>query len=1246
MQRSRSFLSLVTTVCCLFVSARMLLAQPSPPLPEPAETVPDQQAADEAGNEAETPSRQQRPPRDRIIYIPFKDLDGTFEQPEAEAILPYEEYRKLLEAWKESRRPKDPPEGVITQAEYIASVDDDLVRIRARLTVNVLGDRWAEVPIRFGPLRGSSGASAPGSDQNRSGSSEPTARGGQAAVGRVRGDGVLLRGTGEGQYALLFSSPGEQEVELELATRIVSTPDGQEFSLTVPPVAVTTLDVTVPKRNQELHIQPRIVPLPVDRDEEADVTRVKASLGATETISVRWHPQASLRPEMDLLASVTNQTLVNIEDGLLHTQTSLTYEILRGELETLRAVVPGGQRILDVNADVRVRSWKTEEAGENQIVEVELLSAADKRVTVQIHTERPLAEEEFHLAGIDADGTARGIHALDAVRESGQIAVRHASDLALTVVEQRGMVRIEPAEVVPRLRGTNALTYKFYSTDLTLRLAARPVEPRITVAHQARFTFDEDELRFVNRLQYTVERAGVFELVLQLPDDVTIDDVQSAAMKEFRIDPASNRLTVSLRERTQGGIPLTVQGHRNLGRAREVELTLPVLEPLEVERETGAIFIFAPEAIELITDQENLISVQPLPVTQVPEFQFEGASSSAGSSTAGVPGRGQALQSAWSFTRRPVVIPVRTVRKPTRLSALVATTIDVQPELTQVRTRIDYLIEYSEIDQFRFEVPETVSERVRIELEGGDDSSAAIRQRTAGEPHDGWVTWTVRTQRPLVGRQRLIVSYDLPMAEGSELEETALNSRRQEILMLRPLGVVDEEGEPVTPLTSVRGEIVLHKERSLSVASQAEGGGVEAIDIRELTLLPPAGTTAPGTTAPGTTAAGTVAPGTAAYRYFKHDPDDRTRVRLTRSRHDIQEVVATVIPRALVEVVAGEDAQATYRCRFLVKTTERQRLLMHLPVNLELLGAFLNEREIKLEQADGAEGPPRAVRLELPLRGHSNSGAEAPNEPREGASPGDLWAPYWINVARTGSSDEPFLLTFQFLWPVKPTLGEAEAPRGRMTLPLPIPGDETTTLVQELKTVVWVPEEYALVGDPPRFELNKLHRPGSLLLGRPADSSTFQLGSWVNSTLASPSGFAQFPTEGRVPYVYHNLGGAKEIQVTWWYRWSMTLFLSVAVAVIGWILMRTSWENKLGILLLAAFAAALYGLTDSHGLAQGLAAARLGLAVLLGLWLIHALFGWTRQNHAPGKRASPSLPVPYAVIPPPGVFEHLHPRKD
>ena len=1145
-------------VICLSIWGTALPAQDETRPP----TVPtaDQAAGSGAIAEEAPPARD---PQDRIIYIPFEDLEGAFESPDSNIVLPYAEYRKLLLAWKNAQMPKTSPDAVITEAAYSITIDGELARIQARLTIDVLGDPWVEVPIQFG----------------------------DAAVGRVQGD-VLMRGTGDGQYALLFNAAGTQTVELELATRVHQSPDGNEFSFACPPVAVTTIDVTVPRKDQAIEIQPRIIAIPVD-EPEGDLTRVKASLGSTESITVRWHPRTSLKPEMNLLASVTNQTLVTVEDGLIHTDAYLTYEVLRGSLEQFQIAVPQTHRILDVDSQTRIKSWKTTVEGGNQVLNVELLAGVEKSLTIEIHTEQKLDGVEFRPAGLEESGQVFGIHALDAVRESGQLVIRHGADLSLTVIEQQGVVRIPAAEVHQRLAGdTNALMYKFYSPQFVLQLAARPVEPRLIVNHQVLETFQDEELQFQNTLQFVVERAGVFDLIFQLPDDVEIDAVQCPQLKEFNVDAATSQLTVSLRERTLGAINVVIRGHRDLADHDGSEQELPIIEPLGVERETGTILVYAKEAIEVITNQDGLQSAQPLP-------------------TARAARQGNTiLNSAWSFTRRPVVIPVRTERKPTRISSNVATAIDVQPEVTHVRTLLDFLVEYSGVDTYRFDIPESVSDSIQIELESGDQNSSPIKQKTASDPVDGRVTWTVITQREVVGRQRLVITYDVRTetapeddsadtdqdadaadadANGAEAPETP--EAELDISVVRPLGLADADGEIVTPISRVHGEIAVLKERTLSITADASGGGVEAIDIRELSLLP--------------------ATGALAFRYFKDDPEDRTHVALTRTRHEIQEVVSTVVSRGLVEIVTGEDAEATYRCRFRVKTTERQRLLIHLPVNLDVLGAFVNEREVKLEQA----------------------------ELDESQRPGGSWAPFWLNVARAESSETPFLLTFQFLWKVNPPLGESDYGRGKIMFPLPIIGDGGS-VIQELKAVVWVSEEYTLVGDPHRFHLETSWRPSSVLMGRLANPQTDHLEYWVTDGQDVSTGFIDFPTEGRRAFVYTNLGGAPDIEIVWWNRLMMTLIFSGAIALIGWILMRTSWENKLSMLILAAFVAALYGLRDSHALSQGLDIARFGIAILIGLWLIQAIFSWTNHvHHTTAKRMYTPSDISFAVIPPPGVFE-------
>ena len=255
-------------------------------------------------------------PEERTIYVPYMELGGVFEKLGAGVIMPYEEW---LELWRVEEPGDRAVDAVITATSYTATVERDLARIRAELTVNVLGDAWAEIPIRFG----------------------------EAAVGAVDGDAedVLLRGTGDGTYSLLLGKTGQQQVVLKLVARVRTSPDGRDFTFATPTVGITNFELVIPEADQTVEITPHLVSLPVE-DQGDDETHIKASLGSTNQITARWHPRASVKPEMELLSSVTNHTQVSVEDGLIHTDAYLTYDVLRGSLDEIRIAVPADHRIL------------------------------------------------------------------------------------------------------------------------------------------------------------------------------------------------------------------------------------------------------------------------------------------------------------------------------------------------------------------------------------------------------------------------------------------------------------------------------------------------------------------------------------------------------------------------------------------------------------------------------------------------------------------------------------------------------------------------------------------------------------------------------------------------------------------------------------------------------------------------------------------------------------------------------------
>ncbi|MFV0443012.1 MAG: hypothetical protein ACK5Q5_05540, partial [Planctomycetaceae bacterium] len=203
-------------------------------------------------------------PADRTIYVPFKSIQDVLNKSAASAIVPYEAYLRYLESLGTKLKPQ-PADAVLSQAEYTARIEEDVARITAKYTVNVLGQPWVELPLSFG----------------------------EAAVGKLEGgEKVLLRGTGEGTCALLLGEQGEQTITLELLAKVRTSPEGREFSLSVPTVGVTTLELTVPDADQAVEVTPRLILLPGAAAADGTTT-IKASLGATKSITARWHPKAS-----------------------------------------------------------------------------------------------------------------------------------------------------------------------------------------------------------------------------------------------------------------------------------------------------------------------------------------------------------------------------------------------------------------------------------------------------------------------------------------------------------------------------------------------------------------------------------------------------------------------------------------------------------------------------------------------------------------------------------------------------------------------------------------------------------------------------------------------------------------------------------------------------------------------------------------------------------------------------------------
>ncbi len=1150
---SYGFSVLVLLVSMVAMNRSRLIAQETT---EPAaDTLP--QVSDEAG-EAAKPSLSEK--WDRLIYVPFKELQKVFDNQDASVVLPYAEYLDLMKrALAAVPLTTGNQEAVITSSSWSATVEKDLARVTVELKLNVLKeDGWATLPITFGA----------------------------AAIGKVDpADGsVLLKGVGQGQYELLVQGAGQKTVTLELLSTVLTSPEDRSFAIQCPPTGISELVITIPEPDQRIRITPLQVLLPTEGMAVEGKTIARASLGATTQFEVHWNPRAGSKPVMDLLSSVTNQTSVRIEQGLLQSRTVLDYEILRGELRDVTVMVPKDARIIDVvSAAGRIRSWAAEAVGEtHQIVKAELLVPATEKFQIEIQTERPIEGDTLQLIGKSADGKLHGVHADAVVREAGRLAIVTDPSLTTVVKTQVGVKQVDGGEASKGDQApTAANTWEFSGMSGQLVVQIKPVEPRLLVTHNAQYVFRDDELRLRSVLKYEVERAGVFQLSLTVPESLTIDSVSADGMSEFNIDKGSGRVTLSLTQKRMGPIDVTVQAHQAFDASAEnAELELPTLTPEGVERETGVVTAYAPEFLDVITVDEKLAGLFPsrdTAVEQLPRLRHI---------------------ASWNFTRRPIALYVRTAPRPAQIAATVGTTVHVEPEIVKQNAVITFDIQNAGIDTLRVAVPEAVSNDVRFRILSPGHT---IQQRDkATQAEDGWVTWTLVLQDETTGTVQLGVDWDVTLAKDAVAAETpavaagtpeaalaaesAAKVLPEQSLVVEPPRVLvpftDDQGKRRrVVLTQTRGEIRLLRHESLSITADSQGETTEAIDVRELEFMEQ--------------------DGYLAYRYFAQPASATIRIR----KHEIHEVAATVVSRGAIEIVTERQALAAWRCRFRITTSERQRLRIDLPVGCDLQAPLLNDQRTTIEKATDAQAA-------------------------------DQWEAYYVNISRSTTSDQEFLVTLQFRCPIVDEIARPYSGRGGLQkLHLPLIGDSGgSTVVQQLKVVLWAPEEIAFIGDPdlwtqdgavPSSVMNPLRSPS-------ATAAAAAVNDWIDPQHVASG---DFPTQGSVS-VYRAVGRQPAIQVTWWSRPFLFWMISGTLVVIGLILRRTTWENRITLALLAAFAVALFSLSGSNATPQYVAMAWPGILVVSGIWLTALLIGQRNGNGGnQGNQGSPPR-VPAPVVPP------------
>lgn len=832
---------------------------------------------------------------ERSIYVPYEKLWEMFEQEGRGVFIPYEEFMTLWEAAQALEahpvEAKSPVAALIKEVSGVARAGQDVMEISADVLIEALEPGWHEIPVRLGDV----------------------------AVVEASLDGRparLVGGPGEGYRLLLHHPEGSAKtyrLTLAFARSFDKQPGRNSVSFESPVAPVSRWEVIVPDAGVSVQVEPSLAATEAPAGDEAGGTRVLAFVGATPRVAIHWTRKAEGARGLMALASVHAEQEVHVHEGLTRTVTRLVYDISRDALPSLRVQVPEGERILGVE-DVNVREWTVEQEDGHQLIDIQLFEPAQGTQRITLEMER---HDSADLV------TAPVVRALDASRQEGVVAVALGQGLRGEVVRRDGLMQLDARELPQAMARTDWIfSGRYAALPFLLELRAETLAPRIRVDAMTIARIAPDKLEMELLTVHRIERAGVFEIELSIPEGYEVRSVAghdeggavAAAVDGHHLADAvegMRRMTVNLSARAEGRIGLRVLLDRSLdqpallqpsGGATPLALTVPRALVDGVEWEQGFLVLFISESLRLQPTLQK--GLQPVSVQEA---------------TRVLPAaRPSGMRSALSmrYADDPVSLALDLNRRPPLVSVFQTLSVTVEPGLIRHEARLNYEVRYSGVKSFRVAVPEEIAERIRL-------ISPGLRHRRETEPAAelslpaGHELWVIEGETEFLGSQLVRFRWEDRM-DDLEVGRTV----ERQVARLIPLGA-----------SRSWGQIALARAESIDVNPGSVMEGLRPIDPHH-DLRPE------------------VRDVKAAWAFEFHQSWALT---LQATRYEPLEVKSSSLERGLVRMVLTRGGLASVQAIYRMRST-RQRVGVRLPgeVHFDAEPARINGRVVSLEK--GADG--------------------------------------------------------------------------------------------------------------------------------------------------------------------------------------------------------------------------------------------------------------------------------------------------
>ena len=861
------------------------------------------------------PSPSERAKSEQTIYIPYDKLKDVFEREGRGVFLPYDQFQKL---WQEARSaksrsiPDSPPVDVIlVSAENTATIEKEVMVVRASISVELLRTGWQKIPLRLNDVAIMT-----------------------ATVDKEPARIVHDPATG---YSLLFQNkeikPTRIQVELEYAKAYDKAPGQNSVSIMVPQAPVNRWLIRIPDSGVKVQVDPMLAttetPAKKGTDEEKPAgTEVLAFVGVAPKIVIRWVPKSEGATGMTPLASVQVQHRVSIEEGLARTTAQFLYTIDRSELSQLSISLPPDQKVINV-FDPNVRKWSIEadssEQKTAQKLVIELFEPARQSQNLSVELESALDSKAEIIRSI------LPFNCLDANRQQGVVAIKVGQGLRAEPTDRKGLMQLDPAELPPPLaKETWTFAYRFTSVPYELKLKLDKVLPTIRVEQYVEVFIEPQSLTIELTSTHKIENAGVFQLEFDIPLDFELlqvsgrgaANVEAASIDQYRFaNETKDRLLVSLNRRAIGQVGTLIQLRRKLndpnlltptGTGSTLSIPVPRSKGDYIQWIEGMISVYAPQSLRINPKEKTGVRdgvISELRAKWPSTFQER------------YPSLSEVLILAHAI--EPVTLSLEIERKKPFFTIRQMLEAMVEPGSVKFTSTLFTKVQYSSLASIRLDVPEGLVREIRIATPG-------IRESTINPPPTdlaaGYVAWELIGDTPWLGERTMQLGWQ------QRLDSLEIGKRvKIDIPRLIPQNA-----------DQAWGQVVLNRKDSIDLQLEEGSTGLRPIDPRYDLM--------PGTSFPD------------ASRAFEFQSDWAMQIAATR--YALEQVKQTSIERAFVRAVVTRSnrigVHATYRMR-----NASQRLSLKLPEGAEFDSQplLINGQSASLERGS-------ANQLFIPLAGN------------------------------------------------------------------------------------------------------------------------------------------------------------------------------------------------------------------------------------------------------------------------------------